>query len=186
MLSIREVITKERGFFGVNEVALVEDGEYRILVNGQTVHGKQRADQTTNPDPLSYYHRNGPIGDVFEFYGSEQKQVAAVGLGVGSLAAYCQSGQTFDFFEIDPVVCKIAQDERYFNYLSSAQGEVNLILGDARIQLDSIRGAKLAPPSSDFESKFVPVRYSPAVTNCLLYTSPSPRDATLSRMPSSA
>ena len=164
LLSIREVITKERGFFGVNEVALVEDGEYRILVNGQTVHGKQRADQTTNPDPLSYYHRNGPIGDVFEFYGSEQKQVAAVGLGVGSLAAYCQSGQTFDFFEIDPVVCKIAQDERYFNYLSSAQGEVNLILGDARIQLDSIRGAKLAPPSSDFESKFVPVRYSPAVT----------------------
>ena len=28
--------------------------------------------------------------------------------------------------------------------------------------------------------------FSPKVKNCLLYTSPSPRDATLSRMPSSA
>ena len=28
--------------------------------------------------------------------------------------------------------------------------------------------------------------YNPMLPNCLLYTSPSPRDATLSRMPSSA
>ena len=160
LMSIREVITKERGFFGVNEVALIEDGEFRILINGQTIHGKQRTDQTTNPDPLSYYHNQGPIGDVFEFYGSQQTQVAAVGLGVGSLAAYCQPSQTFDFFEIDPVVCKIAQDERYFNYLSSAQGKINLILGDARIQLDSIRSSMLSSPSS--KSPFSPVSFSSA------------------------
>ena len=160
LMSIREVITKERGFFGVNEVALVEDGEFRILINGQTVHGKQRTDQTINPDPLSYYHKDGPIGDVFEFYGSEQTQVAAVGLGVGSLAAYCQPGQTFDFFEIDPVVCRIAQDQRYFNYLSSAQGKVNLILGDARIQLDSIRNSIVNSSLSKSKSAIKPVSFS--------------------------
>lgn len=160
LMSIREVITKERGFFGVNEVALIEDGEFRILINGQTIHGKQRTDQTVNPDPLSYFHRKGPVGDVFELYGAEQDQVSVVGLGIGSLAAYCEAGQTFDFYEIDPVVCKIAQDERYFNYLSSAQGKVNLILGDARIQLDSVRTSMLNPPSSKSESGFMPVSYS--------------------------
>jgi len=142
LMNARDVIAKERGFFGVNEIAMVSDGKYRILVNGQTVHGKQRAHQTTNPEPMSYYHKNGPIGDVFELYGSEQKRMAAVGLGIGSLAAYCNEGQNLDFFEIDPVVCKIAQDQRYFNFLSSAKGEVNLILGDARIQLDLIRESK--------------------------------------------
>ena len=37
---------------------------------------------------------------------------------------------------------------------------------------------------SDFEGKVVVVAF--LFTSCLLYTSPSPRDATLSRMPSSA
>ncbi len=160
LMNIRDVITKERGFFGVNEVALIGDGEYRILVNGQTVHGKQRTSQSANPEPLSYYHKDGPIGDVFEFYGSSQKQVAAVGLGVGSLAAYCHEGQTFDFFEIDPVVCKIAQDERYFNYLSSAEGQVNLILGDARIQLDAIRERCREKVKPDSRSNLTPVSLS--------------------------
>ena len=160
LMNIREVIDKERGFFGVNEVALVDQGEFRILVNGQTVHGKQRTSQLTNPDPLSYFHRNGPVGDVFEFFGSDQERVSVVGLGVGSLAAYCQPGQTFDFYEIDPVVCKIAKDERYFNFLSSAQGEVNLILGDARIQLDSIRERKRSSAVAKTESVFTTVGYS--------------------------
>ena len=160
LLNTRDVITKERGFFGVNEVALIEDGEFRILVNGQTVHGKQRTSESINPEPLSYYHKNGPIGDVFEFYGGNQKRIAAVGLGVGSLAAYCHSGQTFDFFEIDPVVCRIAQDERFFNYLSSAQGEVNLILGDARIQLDSIRERMRAGDESNAGTGMTQVSFS--------------------------
>ena len=33
---------------------------------------------------------------------------------------------------------------------------------------------------------FVPTRVLPAPSDCLLYTSPSPRDGLLSRMPSSA
>ena len=36
------------------------------------------------------------------------------------------------------------------------------------------------------DSKFLRFRYGVQVNSCLLYTSPSPRDATLSRMPSSA
>ena len=38
----------------------------------------------------------------------------------------------------------------------------------------------------DFETKILVKRSAPQLLDCLLYTSPSPRDATLSRMPSSA
>ena len=135
----RDLISRQRGFFGVNEIASVQDGKFRMLVNGRTMHGLQRSDQFESPDPLTYYHRQGPIGDVFALHGNQQRRVAVVGLGIGTIAAYSQPGQTFDFFEIDPVVCEIAQDQRYFNFLSSSKGRSNVILGDARIQLDVIR-----------------------------------------------
>ena len=142
IMETRDVVSKQRGFFGVNEVALLSDGKYRALVNGRTVHGMQRTDQMGNPEPLSYFHNDGPCGDVFRLFGSDQTRVAIVGLGAGSIAAYAEADQEFDFFEIDPVVVKIAEDVRYFSFLSSARrngADVDVILGDARIQLDSIR-----------------------------------------------
>ena len=140
------VVCQQRGFFGVNKVVVSPDGENRILVNGRTLHGMQRIDESDNPQPLTYYHRQGPVGDLFEIYGNDQKKVAAVGLGVGSLAAYCQPGQHFDFFEIDPVVVELASDTNYFNFLSSAKGDVDVILGDARIQLEAIRTRRKPTP----------------------------------------
>ena len=40
--------------------------------------------------------------------------------------------------------------------------------------------------SKNDKDAFLPVNVDECVGRCLLYTSPSPRDATLSRMPSSA
>ena len=39
---------------------------------------------------------------------------------------------------------------------------------------------------TSYEDRLITYLTGPEVFNCLLYTSPSPRDATLSRMPSSA
>ena len=166
IMDIRDVISKQRGFFGVNEVALIEEGKFRVLVNGRTLHGMQRTSQMNDPDPLTYYHNQGPIGDVFNLFGSEQSRVAAVGLGVGSLAAYAKPNQRFDFFEIDPVVCQIAKDERYFTYLSSAKkkgADIRLILGDARIQLDAIR-RRLNEPTFVSGSPFKPASFEKTQT----------------------
>ncbi len=142
IMEIRDVVTQERGFFGVNEVAIDDKGEYIMLVNGRTLHGMQRLEENENPEPLTYYHNDGPTGDVFRLFGDGCSRVAGVGLGVGSLAAYATEGQDFDFYEIDPVVCRFASDKRYFSYLSSAKecgANVNVILGDARMQLDLLR-----------------------------------------------
>jgi hypothetical protein len=142
IMNVRDVVTRERGFFGVNEIALDDKGENIMLVNGRTLHGMQRLNQGDNPEPMTYFHKDGPMGDVFRLYGDGCSRVAVVGLGVGSLAAYATGNQDFDFFEIDPVVGRIASDERYFSFLSSAKNcgaNVNIVLGDARIQLGLLR-----------------------------------------------
>jgi len=59
-----------------------------------------------------------------------------VGLGAGSLATYTRIGDRLRFFEIDPMVERIARDPRYFTYLSGcARGSVDVVLGDARLSM---------------------------------------------------
>ena len=162
LMEIRDVVTRERGFFGVNEIALDDKGKFIMLVNGRTLHGMQRLDQNENPEPLTYFHVEGPVGDVFRLHGDHCSRVAVVGLGVGSLAAYANENQDFDFYVIDPVVCRFASDKRYFSYLSSAKecgANVNLILGDARIQLDLLRGRMVGDQQPVTRSAFHPASY---------------------------
>jgi SAM-dependent methyltransferase len=88
-------------------------------------------------EPLAYYHRTGPIGQIFSvFSGAAAKpHVAVVGLGAGSLAAYGEPGQEFTYFEIDPTVERIARDDRYFTFLRDSRARVRVVLGDARLTL---------------------------------------------------
>jgi len=57
-------------------------------------------------DPLTYYHRTGPVGDIFRegFRRTRLPRVGMVGLGTGSVAAYAGAGQKLTFFEIDKAV----------------------------------------------------------------------------------
>lgn len=131
------VLLTERSFFGVLRVRSVKEGHFHQLSHGNTLHGAQCLDKDRRREPLTYYHRQGPIGQVFHvFSGQTTKQrVAAVGLGVGTLACYGESGQQWSFYEIDPAVERIARDKRYFTYLSDSDAEVKVVLGDARRSL---------------------------------------------------
>jgi hypothetical protein len=62
-------------------------------------------------------------------------RVAAVGLGAGSLACYVEPGDSWQFFEIDPSVVRIARDPRRFTFLTSCAPDVPIVLGDARLTL---------------------------------------------------
>lgn len=157
LLDENHVVSQQRGFFGVN--AVKESGAFRMLVNGRTLHGAQMIDDMKDPVPLTYYHRTGPIGDLFRIHGQHQDKVAVVGLGVGTIAAYSQPDQQFDFYEIDPVVCKIASDKEHFTFLSTAKGNVKLILGDARIELNNLRARR---EEAHFESNFHNVAFRSA------------------------
>jgi hypothetical protein len=66
-------------------------------------------------EPLTYYHRTGPVGKMFEAFRSQPRKnndVACIGLGTGSLSSYGIPGQTMTFFEIDNHVVKLVYDAR--------------------------------------------------------------------------
>ncbi len=128
----------ERSFFGVHRVTLDPTGHYHLLVHGNTLHGQQSLDPARRREPLTYYHRTGPIGQILTTFASEpSKRIGAVGLGTGSLAAYAALRQPWTYFEIDPVVERLARDPRYFTFLRDSPADLRLILGDARLTLAS-------------------------------------------------
>ncbi len=125
-----------RSFFGIHRVTVDATAQFHVLVHGKTIHGMQSLEPGRRDEPLTYYHRTGPIGQLFAAYGAELKSpVAVVGLGAGSLASYGQPGQAWTFYEIDPVVEGLAKDPRYFTFLRDSPAKVEVVLGDARLSL---------------------------------------------------
>jgi hypothetical protein len=133
------IIYRGRSFFGAFRVLLDDTRHERVFIHGATVHGMQSLEPGRRTEPMAYFTRSGPIGQVFEaFAGPRAKShVGVIGLGVGTLAAYGERPQQWTFFEIDPAVERLARDERYFTYLADARADVRVVLGDARISLRS-------------------------------------------------
>jgi spermidine synthase len=137
------VLETTRSFFGVHRVVETSDGTHRLLHHGTTIHGAERvrdadgARVTGRPAPLTYYYFGGPISEGVAAARAAQgglKNVAAVGLGAGSLACHQKPGESWTFFEIDPEVVRIARDPNLFRFLSSCPPEA-IVLGDARLTL---------------------------------------------------
>lgn len=91
--------------------------------------------------PTTYYHPDGPIGDVVEMLIKNKRfdQIALIGMGAGTMAAYAQPGSTLVFYEIDPAVKRIAFDPAYFTFVSDAVRDpsvrIGTILGDGRTMI---------------------------------------------------
>jgi SAM-dependent methyltransferase len=167
-----DIVLRDRSFFGV--LVVNDDGQYRRLEHGTTLHGHQRRhwsrtataagaldplaasdplgaavllaawqDNWHNPgrEPLTYFHRTGPIGQVFTAYQDQLagRSIGLIGLGTGTLASYGQPGQKLTYYEIDPLVQRIAFDPAYFTYVQDARDRgvaVEVVLGDARLKLE--------------------------------------------------
>jgi SAM-dependent methyltransferase len=137
------LVHRDRSFFGVHRVTLDPSGERHLFAHGNTLHGGQHVAADQSRDPLTYFHRGSPIGQVVAARNSAGRleNVGVIGLGIGTLAAYGEPGQNWVFYEIDPAVERIARDSRYFTYLSDARANVSVVLGDARLSLIDARSA---------------------------------------------
>jgi hypothetical protein len=131
------VLHAERTFFGTYRVAVDVEAGRRTLAHGTTLHGMQNIEPARRGEPLSYYHRTGPFGRMFEAVPAVRgaANVAAIGLGVGTLGAYARPEQQWTFFEIDPAIERIARDDRYFTFLKDCGTRCRVVLGDARLSL---------------------------------------------------
>jgi hypothetical protein len=142
-------IAGSRNFFGVLTVQL-EGGSRKILAHGTTLHGAQITIPPYTMLPTIYYDSESGVGLMLQAHGnlrgesSRQARIGVVGLGVGTLAAYSQPGNYMRFYEIDPAVVALSRGEHpQFTFLRDAAGPVDLVLGDARMELETeaARGA---------------------------------------------
>jgi hypothetical protein len=124
-----------RSFFGVHRVT--EQDGMRRLIHGNTVHGQQFLSGPKRREALAYYHVTGPIGRLLTTLEDDprRRRVGLVGLGAGSLAAYAQPGERWTFFEIDPTVVHLARDSGLFTFLKDSRGDIDIVVGDARLTL---------------------------------------------------
>jgi hypothetical protein len=137
------IVHRERSFFGVLTVVdrTVEadpPSTFRYFVHGDTNHGQQNLDPEHHRDPLAYYSRTGPIGQLFDAMADRpiKKRVAVLGLGAGAMACYAENHQDWTFYEINPNVESIA--EEYFTFLNDARNRgvhIQVIGGDGRLSL---------------------------------------------------
>ncbi|MBM2803066.1 MAG: hypothetical protein HW419_959 [Deltaproteobacteria bacterium] len=129
---------RDRSFFGAYRATYDVASKRHLLFHGTTIHGAQNSEQSTRLHPLSYYHRTGPAGQVLVASarsGAAGSKVAIVGLGAGALACHGAASQHFTFYEIDPMVERIARDERLFTYLRDCPPKIDVVIGDARLSL---------------------------------------------------
>ncbi|HEU4509712.1 MAG TPA: fused MFS/spermidine synthase [Pyrinomonadaceae bacterium] len=130
----------DRNFFGTLSVRYDPVSATRMLLHGNTIHGRQFVQPELQRQPLSYFHPRGPLGQVFEAFNANatSPNVAVVGLGAGSMACYARPNQHWTFYEINPAVIAIAQTPEYFTYLEKCSvGPTQIVLGDARLQLQN-------------------------------------------------
>ncbi|MEQ1647248.1 MAG: fused MFS/spermidine synthase [Hyphomicrobiaceae bacterium] len=159
----------QRSYFGVYRVMQSGDGQYNLLIHGTTLHGAQRIrDDEGNPvadiSPLTYYHDKSPMAKTVatrrDVLGAQGKKgrYGVIGLGTGSLACYAQEGEGWRYFEIDPLIVKIASGDEHFTFMLNCMPKADIQIGDARLTM-----AKEADGSYDviivdaFSSDAVPV-----------------------------
>ncbi len=156
----RDTLYSNRTFFGMLRVERDDDTHLHRLVNGTILHGAQSTEPARRLEPLTYYARQGPVGDVFSRLAAPAatSEVGVIGLGIGTLACYGRAGQQWTFYEINPDVERIARDPRLFTYLRDCPPAADVVLGDARLSLSRASGPKLGLIVVDaFNSDAIPV-----------------------------
>jgi len=109
-----------------------------VLSSDTTTHGTQLIEtEDSRKRPTLYYTESSGVGRVLEelMTARPSLRVGVIGLGAGTLAAYSRSGDTYDFWDIDPKSLRIAREN--FTFISEASGEIHLILRDGRKALEN-------------------------------------------------
>lgn len=79
-------------------------------------------------EPLSYYHRTGPVGAIFHHLRTRKDgddaaaPVGVVGMNCGTLAAYAVRGQAFTFYSTHyELKDLVADSDEFFTYVRDAR-----------------------------------------------------------------
>ncbi len=155
-----DIVWRDRSFFGVHRVAETADGRYRLLYHGTTLHGAQHLDPSRLLTPTTYYAPDSPIAELIEkvMGRARLRSVGLVGLGAGSLVCYRRPDEDWTYFEIDPLVTRIASTPSLFSFLQECGSDVPVIHGDGRLALTREENGRFGLLVIDaFSSNAIPV-----------------------------
>ncbi len=133
-----------RSFFGVHRIEETRNGQFRTLGHGTTLHGairireKDGSPVAGRPEPTTYYTMDGPLGEAIAAARGASGHLghaAFIGLGAGALACHVRPDEQATFYEIDPLVIRIARDSGRFRYIGECAPQLKFVPGDARLTL---------------------------------------------------
>lgn len=143
LVSVKNSVFRTRNFYGVLNVERIEPPVstarmYR-LIHGHIIHGLQFARDVDRHKPTTYYTEQSGVGMIFSSptfrrQCGGQLNVGAIGLGVGTIAAYLKPEDRLTVYEINPAVISLTK-EPYFSFIKDSPGAVRLKAGDGRLLL---------------------------------------------------
>lgn len=132
---VESALDVSRNFYGVLRVEDNHETKLRGMFHGSILHGTQFTERDRELTATTYYGRNSGVGLVLQKHRPRQKRrIGVVGLGVGTLATYCQNYDRLRVYEINPEVVRLAKS--YFTFLDKTAAKTDLILGDARLSME--------------------------------------------------
>ena len=138
------LVYRVRDFWGILTVKReYEDEDYEMLylTNGRISHGNQYTAPDRQLRKTTYYCVGSGVGLAVERnpkrLNFEPMKIGVIGLGTGTMAAWGETGDEIIFYEINPEVKKVAEENFFYTKMAREKNgvKVDIILGDARIQL---------------------------------------------------
>jgi hypothetical protein len=155
------IAAKWRNFYGILHITDNPDpkgvllGGMRELTHGRIKHGSQFMAPALRDRPPSYYGPHSGVAMAVNALPEAPRQIAVIGLGTGTMAAWGRPGDLIRFYEINPLVPTIATT--WFTFLPDSKAKTEVVLGDARIQMEDEKSAFDLIVVDAFSSDAIPV-----------------------------
>ena len=139
----------KRNFFGILRVYNGETDNVptKKLYYGGINHGMQFQSSKWRTYPTTYFARWSGVGVALRKHPKKHPElekgytgpqhnikVGITGLGAGTLSCYSRPGDVYRFYEINPAILELANEQ--FTYIGDAKGSIQVVIGDARISLE--------------------------------------------------
>lgn len=134
-------VHRARNFYGIVGVEhrsrnTPEDENY-TFVSGHIKHGRQYAKEEKRNIPIAYWGPGTGCRVAMEYVTERPDcRIGIVGLGIGTIAGFAKEGHYVRMYEINPEVVEIAKNTKWFHYLADCKAKNDIVLGDARLQLE--------------------------------------------------
>ena len=137
----RGTVATARNFYGVLRVQDSPPGmleSERVLLVGRIFHGGQFLDPERKREATAYFTAGSGVEMAIRRHprrrAGENLQIGVIGLGVGTIAAWGERGDSIRFYELNPAVVTFAR--QYFSFLADSEADVAVVPGDGRLSLE--------------------------------------------------